>query len=898
MPVRQPTQGGVQTPQLAGYQSAGVAAPTFRQPQERPSGSAFWNGLLGSAVKQGLDEMQQAAARGYLEGEQDSLEGRAKQVRGWLTREQYEQGYNKAKVSTDLAKFQLGLQTKATEYVNSGKSPDEFNQYIQDETNKLLATAGSSGLNLNDKDWQAWLGTVQGARDTAAEYYQAQNVKRADFMREQSIAAEGNAAVVAYATADASGDPQQALQNVNAHISRINNDDTLSVQQKAQYTAQFLVDTYTTASTTGGVSGLSSYMESLSEFKHMPTDLQTQLRNMAQNQYEKRASDESVKLYEYNSKVGSVADYDQLVKDYPMGDYISTVMGAVQAKNIAPSTGYNMIDAEAQRRAKLQKAATAEMAYANGVTSSDIASKTGESLDKVKSNLEKMYAQQGGGYSAGGLSLMQRGLSSGAQDIASIGVGMLQQDAQSLAAVDWRNLKKDQNGNPEYPATVVSSLGNIRTAYNSAIAAGNQVQANALLSGLPDAVAYGIRQNVDERELVNVVSNRAQDIAAGKVVALPPTMPNAMLLTQDDVLAGMLDFGITQGARNRNLLGIQSWVFTSSADEKAAQVRMNQLNGALNAEYTKRQQDGTLPALSGDDLKNWLVGKIGERAVQVDDGTDAHAMMILPDVGNKAAIFGTGDNTLIAKAVQDDVKEFKKKYPSATTVQLDYDPLTQEFVYRGANGENQIGTTSESIPASEMRQKVQGVQAGITNSGTGQATGNLSVPGAGFVKYDTENKYGIPPNTMMTAVGRLVGYEGYTSTKGFSILATHPTTGATLNEEKYVKQPGDSPQVATQKLSMYVNDKILPGVMSTMPKYNKLPSYLKTEVFNALVETTYHSGNPGAFAAFVDAALDGTLDVSKFKDSPLFKDAGAGSRRNRDRMSLLAALNNYRINNG
>jgi len=895
MPVRQPTQGGVQTPQLAGYQSAGVAAPTFRQPQDQPNGSAFWNGLLGSAIKQGVDEMQQAAARGYLEGEQDSLEGRAKQVRGMLTREQYEQGYNKATVSTDLAKFQLGLQTKATEYVNSGKSPDEFNKYIEDETNKILSTAGSSGLNLNDKDWQSWLGTVQGSRDTAAEYFQAQHLKRSEFVREQSIAAEGNAAVSAFQAADLAGAPLQAMQNVNNHMARINGDDTLSPQQKVKYSSQFLVAAYTAASSTGGVEGMSSYMESLDEFKHMPTEMQSQLRNMAQNQYEKRASDESVRLYEYNSKVANVADYNQLVKDYPMDDYISTVMGAVQAKNIAPATGYNMIDAEATRRGKLQKAATAEMAYTNGVTLSDIAAKTGEGLDKVGNNLEKLYGSQG--YSAGGLALMRRGMQSGAQDIAGIGVKMMQQDAQGLAQVDWRNLKTDADGNPMYPATVVSSLGNLHTAYNAAIAAGNQVQANTLLSGLPDAVAYGIRQNVDARELANVVGKRAQDIAAGKVVQLPAQMPNGLLLTQDDALAGMFDFGITQGARNKNLLGVQSWVFTSSADEKAAQVRLGQLNGAVSAEYQKRYQDGSLPALAGDDLKNWLVGKVAERSVQVDDGTDSNALMIIPDVPNKAAVFGTVDNNLIAKAMKDDVAEFRKKYPAATTVQMDYDPLTQDFIFQGANADNQLGTTSESVPAMALREKVKGVSAGITNSGTGNPVGNLSVPGVGFVKFNTENKYGVQPNTLLTATGRIVGYEGYTSGKGFSILSEHPVTGAKLNEEKYVKQPGDTPQVAAQKLSLYLNDKVLPPVARALSKYRNLPGYLQTEAFNVLMETTYHAGNPQAMMEFMDAALDGTLDVRKFKDSPLFKDAGAGSRRNVDRMTFLSALNNYRINN-
>jgi len=155
----------------------------------------------------------------------------------------------------------------------------------------------------------------------------------------------------------------------------------------------------------------------------------------------------------------------------------------------------------------------------------------------------------------------------------------------------------------------------------------------------------------------------------------------------------------------------------------------------------------------------------------------------------------------------------------------------------------------------------------------------------------------VQPNTLLTATGRIVGYEGYTSGKGFSILSEHPVTGAKLNEEKYVKQPGDTPQVAAQKLSLYLNDKVLPPVARALSKYRNLPGYLQTEAFNVLMETTYHAGNPQAMMEFMDAALDGTLDVRKFKDSPLFKDAGAGSRRNVDRMTFLSALNNYRINN-
>src|SRR6478736_619466 len=521
MPVRQPTQGGVQVPGLSQYQSAGVVQPVFRPLEEQaPGRSAFWQALLPTAAKGAEQVANQAAARGYLEGQQDSLQGREKQVQSFFTRAAYEQGYNSASVNTALAKFQLDVQNKAQEYVNAGKTPEEFSAYVSQQTNQLLSEAGSQGLNLNDKDWQAWLGQVENSRNTANGSYQDLNLKRAAVLQEQSWGQRGNAALTDYMTAQQSGDPVQALQNINGHLSSIFNDEGISAESKVKFGSQFMVNAFANAGSTQDMQALTGYIQNLSEFKSLPTDVQTQVMGAAQQYYNQRASDESVQLYEYNSKVGSVTDYKTLSEQYPMDSYIGTIMSAVQQKKLAPSTGYAMVDAESQRRLKMQKADQQLLAYTNGVTITDIAAATGQTPDKTKTELIKLYATQGGGYSGGGLALMQRGLRSGAQDMTAVGIDMLQQDAQSLAGIDWRNLKTDADGKPLYPATVVGSLANLQAAYNASLAAGNQVQANQLLSGLPDPVVYGIRQNVDARDLADVVGKRAQDIASGKVLAL------------------------------------------------------------------------------------------------------------------------------------------------------------------------------------------------------------------------------------------------------------------------------------------------------------------------------------------------------------------------------------------
>lgn len=898
MPVRQPTQGGVQVPGLSGYQSAGVVQPAFRPLQEEAPGvSAFWQGLLPSVVKTGEAAANQAAARGYLEGQQDSLQGREKQVQSFFTRAAYEQGYNSASVNTALAKFQLDVQNKAQEYVNSGKTPEEFSAYVTQQTNQLLSEAGAQGLNLNDKDWQAWLGQVENTRNTANGSYQDLNLKRAAVLQEQSWGARGNAAIANFVTAQQSGDTVQALENVNGHLASIFNDEGISAENKIKFSSQFMVNAFANAGSTQDMQALTGYMQNLAEFKNLPTDVQTQVMSAAQQYYNQRASDESVRLYEYNSRVNSVTDYKTLSEQYPMDTYIGTIMAGVQSKQLAPSTGYAMVDAESQRRLKMQKADQAAAAYTNGVTITDIAAATGQTPDKTKTELVKLYATQGGGYSGGGLALMQRGLRSGAQDMTSVGIEMLQQDAQSLAGIDWRNLKTDADGKPLYPATVVGSLANLSAAYNAALAAGNQVQANQLLAGLPDPVVYGIRQNVDARDLADVVGKRAQDIASGKVLALPANMPNDMLVTQSDVSAGIFDFGLGKDARNRNLLGIQSWVFTSEADEKAAQARVGQINSALNNEYVYNQQRGSLPALQGEDLKSWLVGKVASRTVRVNDGTDNGALLVLPTVGDKQRVFGTTDNNIISTALTESVSNFKKQYPQATTVQMDYDPLTQELIFQGVNPDNQVGTSRTSIPVSDFKETVRGVQNTLTSNGTGSHQGNLNIPSAGFVNFNTQNKFGIQQNVVMGAVNQLVSYEGYTPSKGFSVLSTHPVTGEKLNEDKYVKQPTDTPQIAADKFNLYLNDKVYPQVMPKMEQYKQLPGYLQNYIYNALVETTYHAGNADAFDKYIQAALTGdNATLSTFRESPLFKDAGAGSRRNRDRAQLMGALVMYRTN--
>lgn len=899
MPVRQPTQGGVQVPGLTGYQSAGVVQPAFRPLQEEAPGvSAFWQGLLPSAVKTAESAANQAAARGYLEGQQDSLQGREKQVQTFFTRAAYEQGYNSASVNTALAKFQLNIQNKAQEYVNAGKTPEEFDAYVSQQTNQLLSEAGTQGLNLNDNDWQAWLGQVENSRNTANGSYQDLNLKRAAVQQEQSWGARGNAAIADFLTAQQSGDTTQALENVNGHLSSIFSDGGISAENKIKFSSQFMVNAFANAGTTQDMQALTGYMQNLTEFKNLPTDVQTQVMSAAQQYYNQRASDESVQLYEYNSKVNSFTDLKSLTDAYPMDSYIGTIMGAVQQKKLAPSTGYAMVDAESQRRLKMQKANQAALAYTNGVTITDIAAATGETPDKTKTELTKLYAAQGGGYSGGGLALMQRGLRSGAQDMTAVGIEMLQQDAQSLAGIDWRNLKTDADGKPLYPATVVGSLTNLQVAYNTSLAAGNQVQANQLLAGLPDPVVYGIRQNVDARDLADVVGKRAQDIASGKILALPANMPNDMLITQSDVSAGIFDFGLGKDARNRNMLGIQSWVFTSEADEKAAQARVQQVNSALNNEYVYNQQRGSLPALQGEDLKSWLVGKVAARTVRVQDGTDNGALLILPTVGDKQRVFGTTDNGIISTALAESVMNFKKQFPQASTIQMDYDPLTQELIFQGVNPDNQVGTSRSSVPVSDFKETVRGVQNTLTSSGTGSHQGNLNVPNAGFVNFNTRNQYGIDQNVVIGAVNQLVSYEGYTPSKGFSVLGVHPTTGVKLNEDKYVKLPTDTPQVAADKFNMYLNDKVYPQVMPKMEQYKQLPGYLQSYIFNALVETTYHAGNADAFNQYIQKALSGDTQnlLVDFNQSPLFKDAGAGSRRNRDRAQLLGALVMYKAN--
>lgn len=156
-------------------------------------------------------------------------------------------------------------------------------------------------------------------------------------------------------------------------------------------------------------------------------------------------------------------------------------------------------------------------------------------------------------------------------------------------------------------------------------------------------------------------------------------MPNDILVTQSDVSAGIFDFGLGKDARNRDMLGIQSWVFTSDADEKAAQARVGQINSAMNNEYVYNHQRGSLPALQGEDLKSWLVGKVAARTVRVKDGSDSGALLVLPTVGDKQRVFGTTDNNIISTALTESVSNFKKQYPTATTVQMDYDPLTKSL---------------------------------------------------------------------------------------------------------------------------------------------------------------------------------------------------------------------------
>lgn len=901
MPVRQDVQGGISTPSLAGYQAPGVARAQMQQFQRTdvPDSSAFWGNLVarGARASRAIDEKAKADA--YLVGQQDNALGKARSEVHGSMQQDYEEGYNRAQVGTDLAKFQMDLQAKSVEYVNSGKTPEEFGQYVQQATDGLLTTAGSQGMDLDSKDWQAWLSGVQSTRATAGDLYQTKSLGRSQYMKGQALAAEGSASIAIFQAADEAGNPLQALGNITSHIARVYSDNTLSLQQKDGAFADYATQTLGAARSAAAVEGVSTYFQGTEQFKSLPTTTQTQIMAASQRAYETRAADESVAVYGYVSQVRAVNSPDELNQKFPMTSFIQNLNEAQQKHQISPAQYFSMVEEENTRRLKLQGAANKSYALNNGVTMTDISTVTGDSLAKTKSALVQQSAQANGGYSGGGYALMTRGLRSGAQDITAVGIEMMQQDAQSLASINSGTLKKDANGLPQYPETVVNSLTNIKRAYDLAIRAGNNVQAQQLVSGLPDAVGFAVRQSADANSMASVAYRRADDLAAGRVVALPPSMPKEMLGTTDDVSAGLFDTSLTQKGAARNILGVQSYVFTSKEDKANMESRLNQFNGALAEEYTSLYQQGRLPAYAGDDLKNWLVGRVASRAVRVDDGTDAGSLMILPQVANKGQIFGSEDNNIIAQGLKDYVAEFKAANPGAKTVQMRYDSQANELVLSGTDKDNTLLTTSEGIPVNSVIQATRSVEARLTSNGQGKTTGSLAIPNAGFVQFNSGNSFGIEPQVYTGAVNKLISYEGYTDTKGFSILDTHPTTGAPLNEAKYVKQPEDTPQVAANKLSMYLNDKVLPPVMQEMGKFNQLPEYLRQTIMSQLVETTYHAGNANAFGQYIQMALDGDAPgaFKGFRESALYKDAGEKSRRNKDRFDVLIGVSQYRLHN-
>lgn len=899
MPLRQDVQGGVGQPNLSGYQAVDAARAQLRLPNLNPEadGSAFWSGLI-KGVSTALPQIeQQTRARAYLMGQQDSEMGKERQQVHSIMQEDYSQGYNRAHIGASLSKYQTGLQQKAVEYVNAGKSPDEWNAYVQDSTNTLLAEAGSQGLDLNERDWQSWLSGVQSTRDTAGDLYQTASVKRAEYMRQQSYAAEANAAVGTFVAADEAGNPLQALGNLQSYVDRVYNDPSMSVQERDGALASMAVNAATAAKSSAAVEALSAYFQELPQFKALPTDTQTQLMGALQTRYDQRASDESVGVYSYVSQVRATVDPQQLAQLYPMNSFISRLNEEQKQRRISPAQMFSMVEEENNRRLKLEKGQRMQRALSNGTTISDIATVSGLTPGKVKTALIQTYAASNGGYSGGGLALVGRGLSSGAADITTVGIEMLQQDAQSLGSIDPRDLKNDADGNPQYPATVANSLNNLKQAYDLAVRAGNQVQANQLIAGLPDAVAFGIQQNVDANSIADVVYRRAGDLAAGRVVALPAAMPKEMLATADDVRAGLFDTSLTQKGAARNILGIQSYIFQSKEDARMQESRLTQVNGAISEEYTSLYQQGRLPALAGDDLKNWLTGRVAARTVRVDDGTDAGSLLILPPVADKESTFGSTDNNIIGQAIQEHVAAYKQAHPGATTVSLRYDSMADQLVVTGTDKDNIALTTDDGIPMNTLKANVRSIEATLTSAGQGRTDGALAVPGAGFVKFDTANGYGVEPSVYRGAVSKLITYEGYTPSKGFSILGVHPTTGAKLNEDKYVKQPEDSAQVATVKLQAYLGDKVLPQVMTKMDSYSGLPEYLRQGIFQQLVETTYHAGNADAFGNIIQKVLDGhTVEAYKdFRESALYKDAGADSRRNKDRAELLQALSQYTL---
>lgn len=875
----------VQESPIQNVQLPGGVAPVLQEPTDAGIGatSSFWASLSKAAGATGAAYIQQSQEEAYLQGKEDNLRQRGMQSQNWINRDAYSHGFNQVTLAAEGAKLQIELKSLAESSAMSGEDMATFETKRDKLISDAMGKAEAANLSLNETDHKAWLDSLDNARTTNTMLFDQLSGEYRKGLRLQGHAAESNASISQLSTAFQTGNLDDAKRILDTGLNRLI-DNSLSMQEQDGIAASYLEGALKNAQTHQEVKFLGEYMVQTNRFKVLPTNMQTRLVELADATYKERAQMQSQKFYEADFQVSTASNIDALPN---MEVYFQSLDSAVAEGTLSVAQAYQMKDNYWKQYLTFKNGAAFDTLLGSAPLTA-IAANKGWTLDKTTTETVKSYTSRYG-YGPGAARLVLDGFALKDPERSDAGIDLITRTVSKIQTTPYDQIQW-KDGKPLVNEDVNTGLSFLYATYHQ-YKHSNPQFAEHLLEKVPEAVRRGIRDTSNEGDMLTNILQIQKGITEHRVEAHPVDPPDELFFDRTYAKEHALQFW----GPGKDV-GVRTGFWESEEDTRLINGRLSSLNNAVAAEYSRMVRDNKQSAAVSDTItraKNTVL----QNSVLIDNGTDAGVLLVLPTVDDtkRKAIFGTQYKDVIQEALTEPMGYYKKIYPRAESMFLEYVPFEDSVQLRMYDADGVELKTNVLLRPEQLQQYVD-MHVQLKQDAAANVPRNVPIviPGQGIVPYNAQNKYGIDPNIMGSAVQQLINFEGYNEKKGFSILAVHPKTGKFQHGPEYVKQPNDTPAVALQKFNRYINDKVMPEVMPVMSGYKTLPMTLQNDIFSALVETTYHAGNAAAFNNMIQRALTGypfSALVMDYATSALGQDAG----KDRDgyRLRLLETLVNY-----
>ena len=882
---RTATPNRVQESPIQNVQLPGGVAPILREPTDAGLGatSSFWASLSKAAGATGAAYVQQSQEEAYLQGKEDNLAKRGMQSQNWINQGPYEHGFNQVTLAAEGAKLQASLKALAEQSALAGDDMATF----EGKRDKLIASAMDKAeqvnLSINEADHKAWLDSLDNARTTNTMLFDQVSGEYRKGLRLQAHAAESNASISQLSTAFQTGNLEDAKRILDTGLNRLV-DNSLNMQEQDGIAASYLEGVLKNAQTHQEVKFLGEYMVQTNRFKVLPTNMQTRLVELADATYKERAQMQSQKFYEADFQVSTASNIDTLPK---MEVYFQGLDSAIAEGTLSVAQAYQMKDNYWKQYLTFKNGAAFDTLLGSAPLTA-IAANKGWTLDKTTTETVKSYTSRYG-YGPGAARLVLDGFALKDPERSDAGIDLITRTVSKIQTTPYDQIQW-KDGKPVVNSDVNAGISFLYATYHQ-YKNSNPQFAEHLLEKVPEAVRRGIRDTSNEGDMLTNILQIQKSITEHRVESHPVDPPKELFFDREYAKEHALQFW---GAGKD--IGVKTGFWESDADAQLINGRLSSLNNAVAAEYSRMVRDNKQSAAVSDTItraRNTVI----QNSVLVDNGTDAGVLMVLPTVDDttREKIFGSKHKDVIQEALATPMGYYKKVYPRAESMFLEYVPFEDSVQLRMYDTEGVELKTNVMLHPAQLRQYVnEHLQLKQNQFANVPKNVPIVVPGQGIIPYNAQNKYNVDFNVMGAAVQHLINMEGYTEEKGFSILAKHPKTGSPLHSPEYVKQPGENAGVALQKLNKYINDAVMPKVMPVMEGYKTLPVTLQNDIFKALVETTYHAGNAEAFNSMIQQALSGypmSALVMTYAASALGQDAA--KERDGVRLRLLETLSNY-----